>query len=73
MQVLREGEGVSTRPTGQAQVRMKVRGSLSSGGVVERHGALEFTVGDGDVIQGLSRIVLHISCMVHYCTSGKFD
>ena len=43
---------MSTRPTALTQVRMKVRGSLSSGGVVDRHSSLEFTVGDGDVIQG---------------------
>lgn len=52
LQVLRAGEGVSTRPTPQCQVKMKVRGMLLSGGIVERHSSLAFTVGDGDVIQG---------------------
>ena len=56
VQVLREGEGVSTRPTAQSQVRMKVRG-MSPSGTVDRHNSLEFTVGDGDVIQGMYSVV----------------
>lgn len=43
---------MSTRPMAQSRVRMKIRGSLPSGNVVDRHSSLEFVVGDGDVIQG---------------------
>ena len=61
---MREGEGVSTRPTAQCQVRMKVRGSLQSGGVVDRHSSLEFTIGDGDVIQGT--VMNRATCIILY-------
>ena len=56
--VLRNGEGVSTRPSTQCQVRMRVRGVLvpPPRRVVDRHNSLSFTVGDGDVIQGNSFI-----------------
>lgn len=53
--VLRNGEGVSTRPSAQCQVRMRVRGVLvpPPRKVVDRHNSLSFTVGDGDVIQAI--------------------
>ena len=57
---------MATRPTPQCQVKMKVRGMLLSGGVVDRHNSLAFTVGDGDVIQGnaLWSCDSHMMCAV---------
>ena len=53
VQTLRAGEGVSSRPTPQCQVRMRVRGTLPSGTSIDRFNSLSFIVGDGDVIQGM--------------------
>lgn len=55
VQVLRKGQGLSTRPTPQCRVKVRTSGSLESGELVDRHSALWFTVGDGDVIQGIDR------------------
>lgn len=52
MQVLRKGEGISTRPTPQSRVKVRSRGCLESGEVVDKHSGYWFTVGDGDVVQG---------------------
>lgn len=41
-----------TRPPPQSQVKMRVRGILSNGTVIDRQNGLTFTLGDGDVIQG---------------------
>ena len=56
VQTLRAGEGVSSRPTPQCQVRMRVRGTLPSGASIDRFNSLSFIVGDGDVIQGVKVI-----------------
>ena len=47
---------MSTRPTPQSRVKVSARGCLESGEVVDKHKTFVFTVGDGDVIQG-----------IHYC------
>lgn len=53
MQVLQPGRGLSTRPVQQSRVQVRTHGVLEgSGEVVDRHNAVAFTVGDGDVIQG---------------------
>lgn len=49
---MRNGEGISTRPTPQSRVRVRSRGFLESGAVVDKHSGVWFTVGDGDVLQG---------------------
>ena len=64
VQTLRTGEGVSTRPTPQCQVRMRVRGTLPSGASIDRSSSLSFIVGDGDVIQG-STVVPHTDTQTH--------
>lgn len=51
-QVIRRGEGISTRPTPQSRVKVRSRGFLESGKVVEKRNGCCFTVGDGDVVQG---------------------
>ena len=50
---MRKGEGLSTRPTSQCRVKVRTRGFLESGVVVEKHSGYWFTVGDGDVVQGM--------------------
>jgi len=55
--VIQPGKGLSTRPSHQSRVKLRTRGFLrSSEGTddkcVDRNKAVEFTVGDGDVIQG---------------------
>lgn len=57
MQVLRKGAGLSTRPTPQSQVKVRSRGYLENGKVVDRHSAVSFTVGDGDVLQAWDLVV----------------
>jgi FKBP-type peptidyl-prolyl cis-trans isomerase len=54
--IIKNGEGVSTRPSQRSQVAMRVRSFLPDGTVVDRHSSLLFTVGDHDVIQGLTLI-----------------
>ena len=56
-QVLREGGGVATRPTPLSRVRIRTKGQLDNGAVVDKHSSIPFTLGDGDVLQGLIRNV----------------
>ena len=51
-QVIRKGNGISTRPTPQSRVKVRSQGFLESGEVVEKRSGHCFTVGDGDVVQG---------------------
>ena len=51
-QVVHKGVGISTRPTPQCIVKVRSKGHLDSGDVVDKHSSCVFTVGDGDVIQG---------------------
>ena len=70
LQILRNGDGISTRPALQSRVRVRSRGFLESGAVVDKHGGVWFTVGDGDVLQG---IVLMLSIALFYghaCSMG---
>ena len=64
-QVLRPGRGLSTRPTPQSRVKVRTSGVLEddSGAVVDRHNAVSFTVGDGDVIQGMCVCVQWVMVM----------
>ena len=41
-----------TRPTPQCRVKLRTKGQLENGTVVDKHHAVSFTLGDGDVIQG---------------------
>ena len=50
---MKSGKGVSTRPTPRSRVRVKSRGFLESGEVVDKCNECWFTVGDGDVVQGM--------------------
>lgn len=49
--VLHPGGGVETRPTPQCQINIRTKGQLDNGTVVDKHQAVPFTLGDGDVIQ----------------------
>lgn len=49
--IIRPGEGETTRPTPLTRVKMRTKGTLEGGGVVDKHSKVTFTVGDGDVIQ----------------------
>ena len=69
MQVLRKGDGISTRPTSQSRVRVRTRGYLESGDVVDKHNGHWFTVGDGDVVQGrLSECSVCVICSLLQCS-----
>ena len=43
---------MGTRPTPQCRVKLRTKGQLENGTVVDKHHAVSFTLGDGDVIQG---------------------
>ena len=43
---------METRPTPQCRVRLRTKGTLEKGTLVDRHHSVPFTLGDGDVIQG---------------------
>ncbi|XP_074650028.1 peptidyl-prolyl cis-trans isomerase FKBP8-like [Tubulanus polymorphus] len=51
--VISAGEGITTRPTLNDQVIVTMKGRLSDGTLVDEMAHYEFTLGDGDVIQGL--------------------
>ena len=51
-QVVRAGDGQSTRPSPGSMVKVRIEGRLPSGEIVDQC-TTYFTVGDGDVIQGL--------------------
>ncbi|XP_063057961.1 peptidyl-prolyl cis-trans isomerase FKBP8 [Engraulis encrasicolus] len=55
--VLENGEGVDTRPNRGQNVQIRLKTSLADGTVVEEDSELSFTLGDGDVIQGLDLAV----------------
>ena len=57
LQVLRKGAGLSTRPTPQSRVTIRTRGILEGGKSVDKHSAVSFTVGDGDVVQAWELVV----------------
>ena len=65
MQVLQAGDRQAARPAHQSRVRMRTKGTLPSGKKVEQHSAISFIVGDGDVIQGMSRHTCTVS--LHLC------
>ena len=43
---------MESRPTPQCRVKVRTKGMLEKGMVVDGHHFVPFTVGDGDVIQG---------------------
>ena len=43
---------METRPTPQCRVRLRTKGTLEKGALVDQHHSVPFTLGDGDVIQG---------------------
>ena len=55
--MLRKGAGLSTRPTPQSRVKLRTRGYLEAGKAVDKHSAVLFTVGDGDVVQAWELVV----------------
>ena len=62
LQVISPGDGPSTKPVPQGRVTMRMRGILPSGKNVDKHSAVTFIVGDGDVIQGtLCTLTIHSS------------
>lgn len=69
LQVIRSGEGISTRPTPQCRVKVRSRGLLESGEVVDKRSGCWFTVGDGDVVQGtISRPTIVVRLLVSVIT-----
>ncbi len=52
--MVQKGKGISTRPAPQSRVKVRTCGYLESGKVVDKHSQCAFTVGEGDVIQGMS-------------------
>ena len=63
VQVMRAGSGTSTRPSQQSRVKVRTRGFLESGDVVDKHNGYWFTVGDGDVVQGMLNNLRGVVCM----------
>ena len=51
--VVRSGGGVETRPTPLSRVRIRTKGQLDNGTTIDRHSSIPFTLGDGDVLQGV--------------------
>ena len=69
LQVLHSGQGLSTRPIQQSRVKLRTSGVLEGSGgtvVVDRHIAVSFTVGDGDVIQGTHPPTLTVMMSYRY-------
>lgn len=52
IQTIVTGQGPSTKPGPQSRVKMKMKGRLPSGTIVDEH-TYNIIVGDGDVIQGM--------------------
>ena len=64
VQVVQPGRGLSTRLSQQARVKLRTRGILKGRDeAVYRHNAVTFTVGDGDVIQGVCVCVCVCVCV----------
>ncbi|CAI7996312.1 Peptidyl-prolyl cis-trans isomerase FKBP8 [Geodia barretti] len=72
--VVRDGGGVETRPTPLSRVRIRTKGQLDNGAVVDRHSSIPFTLGDGDVLQAwdLSVSLMEVGELALVRTSPRF-
>ena len=56
------------RPTPQCRVKIRTKGQLENGTVVDKYHSVPFTLGDGDVIQGVEFPLKHVRPHCIYLT-----